>query len=261
MSSPDSWHVARTLRALEALALGPRTAVDVADALMVTPRTARRLLNRLVDEGYATRRDSPTRVYVSTLRLVAVAGQVVHSTELVQAAGPHLRRLHDETAMAAHLSVPSLLAVLCVLHAAGEQHPPVPSLGERIPCHATAAGKALLAFRPSWRAHMLTQPLESFTPRTLTDRRRLETEARAVRARGHAVEDGEYRLGEHGIAAPVFSHTGEAVAALGVSAPGGHMSRRRARELGDLVARTALAVSEDVGYARAADEPPMVAGG
>jgi DNA-binding Lrp family transcriptional regulator len=32
-----------------------------------------------------------------------------------------------------------------------------------VPCHCTAAGKALLARREAWREEVLEQPLESFT--------------------------------------------------------------------------------------------------
>lgn len=247
MPARESWHVARTLRALEVLALGPHSASDVADALLIHPRTARRLLDRLVEEGYLRRSPDPPRKYVSTLRLVAVAGQVVQNTEVLEAAQPHLRLLNEETGAIAHVSVPSLLGVLCVLHADGGPQTPVPSLGERIPCHATAAGKALLAFRPSWRRHVLAQPLEPFTALTLTSRAALEAETRSVRARGYAVEDGEYRSNQAGLAAPVFSNTGEAVAAFGVSGPRG-LARTRRRRLGPRVAELAAAVSEDIGY-------------
>jgi IclR family transcriptional regulator, KDG regulon repressor len=258
VSGPEAWHVARTLRALEVLALGPHSAIEVADALFIHPRTARRLLDRLVAEGYLTRSPDPPRKYVSTLRLVALAGQVVQNAEVVQAAEPHLRRLNDETGAVAHLSVPSLVGVVCVLHADAGAQPPVPSLGERIPCHATAAGKALLAFRDSWRSHVLEQPLEPFTARTVTGRAALGAEVRRIRARGYAVEDGEYRLGQCGIAAPVFSHAWEAVAALGVSGPRDLLPRSRRRTLGALVAETAAAVSRDVGYGPGDGERPAV---
>jgi DNA-binding IclR family transcriptional regulator len=89
--------VARTLRALEALALAPHSALDLADALLIHPRTARRMLDRLVHEGLATRTQDPPRKYVATLRLVALAGQVVQNTELTQAAQPHLCRLTEDT--------------------------------------------------------------------------------------------------------------------------------------------------------------------
>jgi DNA-binding IclR family transcriptional regulator len=41
------------LRALELLALGPRSAPELADGLGVHVRTARRILRRLEGEGYA----------------------------------------------------------------------------------------------------------------------------------------------------------------------------------------------------------------
>jgi IclR family KDG regulon transcriptional repressor len=257
----ESWHVARTLRALEALALGPHSALELADALLIHPRTARRLLDRLVHEGYVRRSPDPPRKYTSTLRLLAVAGQVVQNTEVVEAAEPYLRRLNEETGAVAHLSVPSLLGVLCVLHADGGPHPPVPSLGERIPCHATAAGLALLAFRPGWRGHVLQQPLEPFTALTLTRRAALETEALRVRARGYAVEDGEYRASQGGVAAPVFCHTGEAVAALGLSGPRERFARTRRRRLGELVVRAAEDVSEDIGFSGRERREDLVAHG
>jgi IclR family KDG regulon transcriptional repressor len=261
VSAPECWHVARTLRALEVLALGPQSALDVADALLVHPRTARRLLNRLVDEGYLTVCADTPRRYASTLRLVALAGQVVQNTEVVQAAEPYLRRCSEQTGATAHLSVPSLLGVVCVLHADGPVQPPVPSIGERIPCHATASGKALLAYRPSWRRHVLGRPLEPFTPRTLTGRDDLEAEMRRIHARGHAVEEGEYRPDQRAVAAPIFCHSGEAVAALGFSGPAERITRRRRTALGELVMRTAAAISEDVGYSGAQPEEGRVAHG
>jgi IclR family acetate operon transcriptional repressor len=248
MSEREAWHVARTLRALEALALGPHSAVEIADILLIHPRTARRLLDRLVDEGYVTRSAEPPRKYVSTLRLVALAGQVVQNTEVVQAAEPYLRRAAEETGGVAHITVPSLVGVLCVLHAESGGQAPVPSLGERIPAHATAAGKALLAFRDGWRGHVLAQPLEPYTARTITAPGPLEAELRKVRARGHAIEDGEYRPDQGGVAAPVFSHTSEAAAAFGISGPRSRFSGSRRRKLGELVAELASEVSKEIGY-------------
>src|SRR5436190_10471 len=50
--------VMRTLQTLELLAQGPLTAVDLADTLMIHVRTARRILQRLVIEGFAQKRES-----------------------------------------------------------------------------------------------------------------------------------------------------------------------------------------------------------
>lgn len=255
MPSTDAWHVTRTLRALELVAMGPASAAEVADQLQIHVRTARRLLNRLVAEEYLTRTTDHRRRYVATTRIVALAGQVMERTELVQAARPMVSRLRDETGGTAHVSVPSLLAVMCVLHDSGHDPRAIPSLGERIPCHATAAGKALLAFRPRWRDHVLREPLEAYTAGTLVEPVALEAEARRIAARGYAIEDREYRMTDRAVAAPVFSHTGEAVAALGISDAAARMPARRCAELGVAVARVAAGLSEALGHDGSAATP------
>jgi DNA-binding IclR family transcriptional regulator len=244
MPAHEAWHVTRTMRALEVLAMGPSSAVEVADALQIHPRTARRLLNRLVHEGYVTRGPEPRRRYVASLRIVALAGQVAENSEFVLSARPYLKRLHEETGMCGHLTVPSLLTVLCLLHVGEHTLAARPSIGERVPAHATAAGKALLALRPQWRAHVLEQPLERFTDATLVDRDALLAELEAIVERGWAFEDEEYQHAVRGVAAPVRSHNGQIVAALGVSGNEADLPA----DLGPLVAQMAAAMSEAIGY-------------
>ena len=88
-----------------------------------------------------------------------------------------------------------------------------------MPCHCTAAGKALLAWREGWREAVLEQPLESFTDRTNTGPESLRRELARTVARGYSIEDREYEGDTRGLAAPVFDETGEAMAALAVVAP------------------------------------------
>jgi DNA-binding IclR family transcriptional regulator len=77
MSAPEAWHVTRTLRAMELLAVAPRSAPELADALGVHVRTARRVLKRLESEGYVALTADRRRRYRPTMRIVALAGQVV----------------------------------------------------------------------------------------------------------------------------------------------------------------------------------------
>jgi DNA-binding IclR family transcriptional regulator len=51
----------------------------------VHPRTARRLLNRLRDEQYLSRTEDRRRLDSPTLRIVALAGQVLERTRVAQA--------------------------------------------------------------------------------------------------------------------------------------------------------------------------------
>jgi len=241
-----SLYATRSMRALELLAFGPGSAADVAEYLRVDVRTARRLLKRLEADGYVARvsGEGRRRRYGATMRIVALAGQVVEHAELAELAAPFVKRLHEETGETAHLCMPSYRSVLCLVHYdAGGPSVVRPQMRELVPTHCTAAGKALLAHRERWRESLLQRPLEAHTERTLTDAPALMRDGMQVRARGFAVEDGEYQADMRGVAAPVFNEAGEAVAALGISVPAARLAHAALLALGTDVAGVAAAAS------------------
>jgi DNA-binding IclR family transcriptional regulator len=214
---PEALYVARTMQVLELLAFQPLSAPQVAATLQIHPRTARRVLVRLHDEGYLTRSNDARRRYAPTLRVVALAAHIAARSPLTVRGLPFVAQLHEQTGADAHLVVPSYLSALCIVHAGGacraRVHP-----RELVPPHCTATGKALLAWRRPWRDSVLSRELERYTSRTIVDAARLAREVDATAARGYAVEIGELQDGVRAVAAPVFVD-GEAVAALGASGP------------------------------------------
>jgi len=214
---PEALYVARTMQVLELLAFQPLSAPQVAATLQIHPRTARRVLVRLHDEGYLTRSNDARRRYAPTLRVVALAAHIAARSPLAVRSLPFVAQLHDQTSADAHLVVPSYLSALCIVHASGacraRVHP-----RELVPPHCTATGKALLAWRQPWRDSVLSHDLERYTSRTIVETARLAREVDATAARGYAVEVGELQEGVRAVAAPVFVD-GDAVAALGVSGP------------------------------------------
>jgi DNA-binding IclR family transcriptional regulator len=252
MSAPEAWHVTRTLRAMELLAVQPRSAPELADALGVHVRTARRVLKRLDSEGYVTVTDDHRRRYRPTMRVVALAGQVVERAELPATALPYVTVLRQQLGASCHLCVPSHLFALCLVHDEGEIGGGCrPHLRELVPCHCTAAGKALLAWRDSWREAVLEQPLASFTERTNIGPESLRRELARTVARGYSVEDREYDPETRGLAAPVFAEAGEAVAALAVVAPVELLQADRYAEVGAALMTSAATLSAELGYSPA----------
>jgi DNA-binding IclR family transcriptional regulator len=206
------------MRVLELLAFAPLSAPQLAAAMDAHPRTVRRVLTRLVEEGYLTRGDDARRVYEPTMRLVALAGQVIENSPLARRARPYVTLLHERTGAAAHLVVPSYQQVLCIVHRADGENDAPPRVRELVPAHATAGGKALLAWREAWRDSVLSRPLARHTDRTITDAAELRAVLDDVRTAGYAVEDGEYQVGVRAVAAPV-QVAGEAIGALCLSGP------------------------------------------
>lgn len=256
MAAPEAWHVTRTMRTLELLALRQRSAVEVANALGVHPRTARRLLNRLLVEGYVTRTGSHRRKYGITTRIVAVAGRALEESELVRRAAPFVDRLRDEAAAAARLSVASFRSALPLVEepSVGQEGMARAQLGVRVPCHASAEGKVLMAFRPRWCESVLSRALDPHTQRTLVDVDAMHAHLDEVRRRGYAIEDGEHIDGVGSIAAPVFDHTGEAVAALGIVVASDRLVGDAAR-LAALTVLAARGLSDALGFVQGANAP------
>jgi IclR family acetate operon transcriptional repressor len=88
-----------------------------------------------------------------------------------------------------------------------------------LPAHATALGKALLAFAPRETVASISRKLVAYTPQTLTRPEQLRRELRQVRLVGIALGRGELAPGDSAIAAPVFGAGGRVVAALEVQVP------------------------------------------
>jgi DNA-binding IclR family transcriptional regulator len=87
----------------------------------------------------------------------------------------------------------------------------------RLPVHATALGKALLAFAPaSLVDRLIANGLASYTSRTLTSERQLQNALTHVRLQGFAIADREFDSSSSAVAAPVFDASGAPIAAIEV---------------------------------------------
>lgn len=122
-------------------------------------------------------------------------------------------------------------------------------VGEVLPMHATALGKALLAFLPEDVVNEIFKspppPLTRNTARTVEA---LQRDLELTRTRGYATEREEAVLGEAGVAAPVFDRHGSAIGAIGIACPDGQLTHRRIeREIGPAVLEAARGVSRDLG--------------
>ncbi|MFJ1461717.1 IclR family transcriptional regulator [Nocardia sp. N2S4-5] len=123
-------------------------------------------------------------------------------------------------------------------------------VGQELPAHATALGKVLLAADADLAARVLRGTPVALTHRTLADPDALTREIAAVRQAGWAAEIEEFRSGTAGLAAPLRSHGGLVVGAIGVAGVVDRLCdarlRPRARLVG-YVREAAGAVSRELG--------------
>jgi DNA-binding IclR family transcriptional regulator len=208
-----------TARVLSILAifedsLAPRSLTDITAATGIPTSTAHRLLGELEAWG-AVQRDGLGRYQIG-MRLWELgqhAGR--HGREIAR---PHLQDLFSLTQETVHIAVRDGMDVLYVDRIYGSRRVPQASrVGGRLPLHATAVGKAILAFEDeAVRDAVLREPLERRTSATHVDPSRLSEELATIRRIGHALAVEEVRAGSASIAVPLFERDGRVGAALGL---------------------------------------------
>lgn len=148
-------------------------------------------------------------------------GQTVKQPRRLRAlAHPVMTELRNVTGLAVHLALLGDRDVVLVSVVRGRAATaPLAMVGSRMPAHATALGKALLAFPSSDQSvrHVLDGGLPRLTPHTICDPAELARELREVRHSGVALEREESLIGRAGVAGAILSLGTVAVAAISVT--------------------------------------------
>jgi len=185
---------------------------------LALPRTSiYRILNSLQLHDMVSRDEAG--LYRLGRRLLSLAAHVAgRPFDLAGFAAPVLDQLSATLGEGSKLSVLDGDGVLVLAAVQGRRpYALSASPGQRLPVHAGAASKLLLAHLPEHeQAAWLARPLVTFTPRTITDPKRLRTELARIRRLGWAQDKGENGPSILAFAAPVFDGTGTLVAALSV---------------------------------------------
>ncbi|HEX4296910.1 MAG TPA: IclR family transcriptional regulator [Devosia sp.] len=192
---------------------------DLVTQLHLPRTTIYRILNTLQMHDMVHRDDGGA--YQLGHRLLGLAAHVATGAseiDLVAMAQPHLDRLGAEIGEGVKLSVLDRNGVLVLAAAQGRrEYALTVAPGQRMEAHAGAASKLLLSYLPEAELlPWLARPLVAFTPRTLTDPRRLKTELARIRRLGWSQDRGETAPSIHAFAAPVFDTRDQVIAALSV---------------------------------------------
>lgn len=243
----------RALDVLEALADGsePLGVTELARRVGATKSAAYRILANLERRGYVSK-DATTARYALGSRLAYLGQRSLGAFDLRQVARPVLdelnRRFH-ETVNLGVLEGDEVVYIDMVESHHGLRM--AARVGARDFVHATALGKALLAFSPPEAIQRrLQRPLPRRTDRTITDPGLLAEELARVRGRGVAEDHGENELGARCVAAPIFDHDGGVIGAISVSSPESRLDDARAAEVAVAVQEAAREITRRAGGSR-----------
>jgi DNA-binding IclR family transcriptional regulator len=215
--------------------------------------TTHRMLTALARQGIVEQ-NPQTKLYRlggGILRLARVREAAFPVSAIVV---PVLERLTEETGETSHASLFSggRLGTIGVVESAKSIRVSVEP-GQPLPFHATASGLAFMAFGPERiAAEVLARRLESFTPATGTDPRKIERALEEVRRTGFAMSDQTFETDVFGIAAPLFDSSGIACGSIAVATP----SHRMTSKLQQLIVTKVTAAAIETTRGMGADPPP-----
>ena len=239
---------------------------ELAEKLGLHKSTTHRLIMVLESSRYVER-DGSTGKYRLGSRIIELGLSALSRLDVYQIARPFLRDLVAETGETAHIGIMRGGEIVSLVNWESTQALRTPStIGTRHPAHCSSLGKAILAFgTPGDLDRFLhCRTLERYTRHTITSPELFRRETESVRRTGFAVDDEEREDGLRCIGAPVFSCSGDVVAAVSIAGPAFRITRDRTAALAEAVLKTAGAISAAIGYRPAngltQTLPPAIAG-
>jgi IclR family acetate operon transcriptional repressor len=242
--------VDRAVTILEILARqGEAGVTEIAAQLGVHKSTASRLLSVLERRGLTMQLSDRGR-YRLGFRVLLLANATVGHLDITQLSRPVCERLAVAVGETVNVAVLEDEAVINVAQVRGTAAVSSHNwIGQRTPLHATSSGKVLLAnLGPSQRARFLSQPLDRFTPATISDVGVLEAQLAEVAERGWAFTVEELEVGLNAVAAPIRSYGGHAIAAISVSGPSYRLAADAVADLAVSVVSAADEISNQLGF-------------
>ena len=250
--------VAKTLRVLEAFSYAePVLGVsEIARKLGMGKSSVHRALSTLLEHGYVAKTADDR--YRLGLKLHELGQLVVSGLRLHEVAHDPLERLQHETKATVHLAVMDGTDVVYIDRMESSGSTRIFSrVGRRLPAHVTSSGKCLLAFgQPEAIERVIKAGLSRRVQRTITAPRAFRDVLAQVRVDGYAVSVEENERGMSSVGAPVFGRDGSCIVAVSLVASALTLSGEQLPRYVRLVRRSAIEMSEAMGFASRTQRKP-----
>ncbi|MFB6362420.1 MAG: IclR family transcriptional regulator [Halobacteriales archaeon] len=202
---------------------------ELADALDLAKSAVHNHLSTLRDHGYVVKEGDE---YQLGLKFLEIGGYRRNQMPLFRAAEEQIDWLAEETDELANLLTEQNGKGVYLYRSKGQEGLDYDTYaGKHKYLHATAAGKAILAFMADDRRSEVIRHygLPAVTDQTITNRDALLDELGDIRDRGVAFDDGEASVGVRCVAAPITTDD-RVLGAISTSAPANRMRSDRFRE-------------------------------
>ena len=247
VSGASSPAVVTAFRLLDLLIQRPNGArlSDLARDLGLPKSSALRVLATMCQIG-VVRRDEGTGAYQTGTRLLDYAKAPLNfDMDLVREFYRVAEPMHAELNETIQLAVLSATDVMFIARIDSTKAVRlVTQIGRRLPAHASAAGKAILAFSDTAEAdRIIAAGLPRLTANTITDPAAFRAQLDQARLNGYATESEESSPNLSCLSAPVFGPDGLACAGITVCVPVSRLTQAQSAALAQAVRGCAQALS------------------
>lgn len=212
--------------------------------------TCHHLLSTFVKRGYVGQ-NPRGRTYFLGTKILELSSSRIRQFNLVDTVMPDLRQLNQETRESVHLAVMQGhdLVTLAKLDSFHPIRVGMDTVGKTNAAHATATGKAILAWLPETEiARVIAEKgLTRFTEHTITNIADLMESLRLVRRNGFALDREEFQLGVTCVGTAIRDHLGAVIGSISCSMPEMRATPEQLEMVTSAVRRCATALSEKLG--------------
>ncbi len=223
----------------------------IAKRLSLGKSTVHRTLQTLCWRGYVAREGEN---YCLGLKVVELASFLLNDLDIRKLAEPVLLNTAAILGEAAHLVLLDEGEVIYIDTKASSQKiiNMYSKVGRRAPVHATAVGKAMLAFLPEDEARGIfnRRGLPRLTSTTITNQEELMRQLEEIRKTKIAHDHEENELGIYCVGTPIFNYTGKLAGGVSVSGPANRMQEKGLEYLASIVKKTGEELSTRLGYVK-----------
>ncbi|WP_042350309.1 IclR family transcriptional regulator [Bacillus massiliigorillae] len=244
--------VSRALDIITILSLkkGGLGVTEIANQIDINKSSVYRILSTLVQYGYVEQ-DADTGRYKLGYKFLEISSKLLESIDLRTEAQPFLKELENETNEVIHLVVYDQGEVVYIEKLEGNELLRMHSrVGKRAPMHCTSVGKTILANLPTnvVLSILETRGMPSHTKYSIVDKDELLQELAKVKECGFAYDLEENEYGITCIAAPIFDHAGQVIAAVSISGSTIRMKNERLAQLQPHIIAAGKQISTRLGY-------------
>lgn len=244
-TTETAFEVVEAVRSLDGVRV-----TELAAELDMVKSTVHRHLTTLHELGYLVKKGE--QYYVS-LKFVPLGEAARTRKRSYSKLRPKVAALAEQTNESAQFLVPEHGRAVYVHRETGRNAIDTPnsSIGDPIPLHASAAGKAIFACYPPETVDEIADRtgLEPLTDNTITDREALREELAEIRSEGYSVNDEEAIEGVYAVGVPIKRTDGTPLGALSISGPAHRLrSDQSERELADTLLETANELELNIAY-------------